>query len=207
VLLEASAVSRRPRTLGWVGVGLLALASVLLGGGSPARERPGALPLRLLGPVSSAAAGLQWVRVHASMRASRTDQALARSRLALELDPGATEGWLLLGGHLAFDRASAEREPSPERRLAWVRAGLALAARGERRARDPARLALWQGLVLGKLAQEDEPLPWPGGARGLWLEAARHFERAAALGAADGEALAASARGRAQEADAGEPGR
>jgi hypothetical protein len=191
--------------LGWTAVGLLVGASFLLGRGIPPRERRGSLPLRLLGPISSAAAGVQWVRVHAALRASRTDLALARGSLALELDPGATAGWLMLAGHLAFDRASAEREPSPQRRLAWVRAGLALAARGEEQARDPARLARWQGLVLGKLAQEDEPLPWPGGVRGLWLEAAGHFDRAAALGAADGEALAAGARGRAQEASGGAP--
>jgi len=187
------------RLIGWTLVAGLLAASWVAGRTAPPVDRPGSLPLRLLGPISSAAAGVQWVRVRSAMHDGRTDLALARSRLALELDPGATSGWLLVAGHLAFDRASAEREPNPERRLAWVRAALETAARGERSARDPGRLALWQGLVLGKLAQEEEPVPWPGGVSALWLDAADHFERAALLGSADGETLAVSARRRSRD--------
>jgi hypothetical protein len=199
-------VSRRRRILGWALVALLACAALLAGRSQAPTDPTRSLPLRLLGPVSSAAASVQWVRVRTAMRDGRTDLALARARLALELDPGATDGWLLLASHLAFDRASAEREPSPRRRLAWVRAALETAARGERSARDAARIARWQGLVLGKLAQEQDPPDWPGGVRGLWLEAAGHFERAAALGAPDGEELAAAARALAAATPAPEPG-
>lgn len=189
------------RIAGWTAVAALLAVAVLLGRAGPAESAPSSLPMRLLGPVSSAAAGVQWVRVRTSMHDGRTDQALARAQLALELDPGATGGWLLICAHLAFDRASATREPDPERRLAWVRAALRLAARGERTARAPAELAQFQGLLLGQIAQADAPLPWPGGARALWLEAAEDFERSARLGARDGEELAAAARRHAAEAE------
>jgi len=193
-------VSSRARALGWALVAALLAVAVLAGRGVPAHARARSLPLRLLGPLSSAAASVQWVRVRSAMRAGRTDLALARSHVALALDPGATSGWLLIASHLAFDRASAEREPRPERRLAWTRAALQLAELGERSARDPARLALWQGLVLSKLAQEEAPPPWEGGPHALWLEAAGHFERAAALGAPEGAILADRARERSGEA-------
>ena len=186
-------MNRRARLLGWVGVALLASLSIAMRWRAPHGAPAGSLPLRLLGPIASAAASVQWVRVYAALSEGRTDLALARGETALELDPGATSGWLALAAHMAFERASPEREPSAERRLAWVRAALELAARGEERARDPARVALWRGLVLSKLAREDEPLAWPGGARGLWLDAAEHFERASALGSPHGAELAANA--------------
>lgn len=189
----------RARAAGWALVVLLASISIALRWNAPKSPSSSSLPLRLLGPIASAAASVQWVRVHSALREGRTDLALARGHTALELDPGATSGWLALAGHMAFERASPEREPSAERRLAWVRAALDLAARGEQRARDPARVALWQGLVLSKLAREDEPLDWPGGARGLWTEAAAHFERARTLGSPHGELLAANARRAADE--------
>jgi hypothetical protein len=178
----------------------LAAVSVVARLRSPAGERAGSLPLRLLGPIASAAASAQWVRVQSALRDGRTDLALARGQTALELDPGATSGWLMLAAHMAFERASGEREPSAARRLAWVRAALVLAAKGERHARDPQRIALWQGLVLSKLAREDEPLDWPGGVRSMWLAAAEHFERAGALGSEHGEVLASNARRAADDA-------
>jgi len=190
----------RARLIGWSLVAALAAVSLAERLRMPAGERGGSLPLRLLGPIASAAASAQWVRVQSALRDGRTDLALARGQTALELDPGATSGWLLLAAHMAFERASPEREPSPERRLAWVRAALELAARGEGLARDPQRIALWQGLVLSKLAREDEPLDWPGGVRGMWLTAAGHFERAGALGSEHGAVLAENARRAADEA-------
>jgi len=192
-------VSPRARLLGWLGVAVLASISIAARWRAPTGAPAGSLPLRLLGPIASAAASVQWVRVYSALSEGRTDLALARGETALELDPGATSGWLALAAHMAFERASPEREPSAQRRLAWVRAALDLAARGERSARDPARIALWQGLVLSKLAREDAPLDWAGGVRGLWLEAAEHFERASALGSEHGAPLAANARRAADE--------
>ncbi len=192
-------MSARARLLGWSLVAALAAVSLVFRLRAQGGERAGSLPLRLLGPIASAAASAQWVRVQSALRDGRTDLALARGQTALELDPGATSGWLMLAAHMAFERASPEREPSPTKRLAWVRAALDLAARGEPRARDPQRIALWQGLVLSKLAREDEPLDWPGGVRGMWQEAAEHFERAGTLGSEHGAVLAANARRAADE--------
>ncbi len=189
---------RLRRPLAWTLVALLFFAPLLVPHSEVPARRPSSIAWRLLGPVASLAASVQWVRVHDAMRAGRTDLALARARTALALDPGATAGWVFLATHLVFDRASAERERDPGRRMAWIRAGLETAERGEDTARDPGELARWQGLVLGMLAQEDEPLAWPGGVRRLWLDAADDFERASRLGQADAAELARRARGNAE---------
>ena len=180
-------MSRHLRAAGWVAVAVLAGLTVAV---RPRRgsDRPSGTLQRLLGPVASAAASAQWVRVDAAIQAGRPELALARAETALALDPGATGGWKLLASHLAYDRASAERERDPERRLAWVRAGLALAERGERTARDPAELAIWQGLLRSVHAELDD-LPWPGGPATLWAGAIDDFERAARLGHPDGGIL------------------
>ncbi len=186
------------RILAWALVALLLCAPLLEPHPRELARPPGSIVARLLGPVARTAASVQWVRVHEAIRAGRTDLALARARTALALDPGATGGWAFLAAYLAFDRAAAERQPDPQRRLAWIRAGLETAARGESTARDPGALARWQGLVLAQIAAEDDPLPAPGGARGLWLEAAEHFERAERLGQAEAGELAERSRARAQ---------
>jgi hypothetical protein len=133
------------------------------------------------------------------MLEGRTDLALARASTALELDPGDTAGWSLLAWHLALERGSILREPSPERRVVWLRAGLDVARRGEASARDPGELALWSALMLSQVAQEDAPPPWPGGVEALWREAAEAFERAAQGGHPEGAALAEAARARVPE--------
>jgi hypothetical protein len=196
-LEERGAMSRRRvlRFTGWLAAaGLLALSAVL--DPSVPAQRSSSVALRLLGPVAELAARVQWVRARASMVAGRTDLALARGEVAIELDPGDTSGWTDLAWHLALERGSLQRERDPVRRLAWIRAGLDLARRGEERAREPGELALWQGLVLVQLAREDEPPDWPGGVAGLWADAAEHFERAARLGQRDGAELARGARAR-----------
>lgn len=184
------------RALAWGAVAALLAAPFVVPRRQPGAPRSPSMAARLLGPVAGLAAGVQWVRVGQALADGRTDLGLARAERALALDPGSTGGWTFVAWHLAFVRASAEREPDPGRRGAWVRAALDLAERGERTARDPALLAQWQGLVLSKLAQDDDPPAWPGGVAGLWRDAADCFERAAALGWSDGAALAASARAR-----------
>ena len=158
----------------------------------------GGLAARLLGPVAGLAADVQWVRVHAALRAGRTELALARAETALALAPESGQGWLFLANHLAFDRASPEREPDPARRRAWIAAGLEVARRGESSCRAPAQLAAWQGLVRVQKAAEPD-LDWPGGPRALLEAAELDFSRARALGHPDGGALAAGARRRADE--------
>jgi len=186
--------ARLPGALGWAVV-LALVAWSLAAGPRRANARPTTGVQRLLGPVAGIAASVQWVRVDGAIRAGRPDLALARAETALTLDPGATGGWKLLAGHLAFDRASAERERDPALRLAWVEAGLEVARRGERTARNPEELAWWQGLLCAMHAELDD-LPWPGGSDALWRAAIEHFERAARLGHPEGAELAESARRR-----------
>ena len=174
---------------------LLVALSAGLDGTLPER-RSSSLALRLFGPLAELAARVQWVRARSAMIEGRSDLALARGTVALELDPGDSEGWMLLAWHLSLERASLQREPDRARRLAWLRAGLDLARRGEASAREPEQLALWRGLVLTQFALEDEPLDWPGGVAGLWEAAAAAYERAAELGYPDGEELAGKARAR-----------
>jgi hypothetical protein len=189
--VEADAVNTG-RLAGWVIVA--ALASVpFVRADAREREPGGSFLHHLLGPVAGIAANYQWVRVNDALRAGRPELALVRAETALALDPGATEGWKFLCSSLAYDLASANREPDLERRVLWIRTALDLAARGETKARDPAELALWQGLVRAMVAESGDP-PWPGGPAALWSEAVEDFERCASLGHPDGEDLAAGAR-------------
>lgn len=180
---------------GWVLVALLVWLGWPAAGRAQRGAPGGSVAERLLGPVAELAADLQWVRTHDALRRGEVALAFARAESALALAPGATGGWLFLARYLAFDRASEEREADPERRRAAVAAALELARRGEACAREPAELALWQGLVRVKEAEEGD-LPWPGGARALLADALTDFERAAALGHADGAELAAGTRRR-----------
>lgn len=146
---------------------------------------------RLLGPIAGLAANVQWVRADLAFRAGRIEAFHSRARLALELAPTSTDGWRFLAWQQAYALGSPEREPDGARRLAWVRAGLATAAAGERRAERPAELALLSGMILVKCATLDPELPWPGGVEALWLAAAEHFGRARAGGSGDAARLAA----------------
>jgi hypothetical protein len=160
--------------------------------GETAAER--GLAQRLLGPIASLAASAQWVRVDLAFRAGHVELALARAEQALALDPGSPELWQGLAWVQAYTLASPEREPDPALRLAWLASGLATAAEGEARSRDPAELAVVQGMILMKVAWYDPELPWPGGARALWTEAERHFARAQDLGHGMAEELRRAAR-------------
>lgn len=186
-------MKRAGRTLGWIAVAALALVPVWT---SPpaAEQRPGAPIARLLGPIGSLAASAQWVRVSQAMRAGRGDVVLARAELALALDPESTEAWTFYSRHLALDRASRTREPDPARRAAWLRVAIDVIERGEERASHPEELAFWAGLILGQFAEVDPELPWRGGRRGLWEDAAAAFERAAERGHPEGAEFAAAAR-------------
>lgn len=147
------------------------------------RASRGSLAERLLGPIASLAASAQWVRADLAFRDGRIELFLARARTALSLAPDSAAGWHYLAWHQAFNLGSPEREPDPKRRLAWVQAGLATAAQGERSAEQPEDLAFVAGLILVKVTALDPSLPWPGGMLAAWEAAIGHFERARALGA------------------------
>lgn len=185
-------MKRHRRVLAWVAV--LGLLSVPVA--CPPRDLPQREPsfaLRLLGPVASLAATLQWARVDVAIRDGRTDLAVARAETALAIDPTLTSGWVLLARYFAFELGSADRQPNPAQRLAWLQAALAVLERGEATARDPGELCVWGGLLLA-LAATDAELPWPGGARAIWIEAAERFDRGAAQAHPDAVELATRAR-------------
>ncbi len=176
-------MSKALRLLGWLV--LIALLALLPGREPSTTGR--SLSARLLGPVGSLAAGWQWVRVRQAIEAGRPGLGYSRAELAFELDPSSTAAWSFLASHYAHDRASAEAEPDPELRTSWVRAALALLERGESTAAKPAELALHRGLILIHVGDMEGTIPWPGGARGAWLEAGLAFERAIELDPGDSQ--------------------
>lgn len=188
----------------WAGLAWLAAVAILCALPVAPRTDVGrgdSLVARLLGPIGSLAANVQWVRADGALRAGRVERFLSRARTALELCPQSAEGWHYLAWQQAYELGSPERDTDPARRLAWVEAGLATAAEGERRASAPGSLAFLSGLILVKVATLDGDLPWPGGREQLWRDAAGHFERAGRLGHAPRDSAAMQ---RAAERAAGE---
>lgn len=193
---------RATRALGWIVLGLLVLWAAYT---PDARPGPGGRAQGLLGPFASLAASLQWTRVEADLRAGRFARAYARAETALALDPRAGAGWSFLADHLIYNRARPELEPDPAARRTFLRAGIALLARGEAQAEDPGRLAFEAGLALVHAAAYPDARRWPGGEAGAWEEAALHFERAAGLGHPLGAQAAARSRERAARVGAHAP--
>lgn len=182
---------------------LVALAALLVPPPGTADAARGTnLFVRLFGPISGVAANVQWARADLAFRRGRIEAFHARARTALLLAPDSVEGWKFLARHQGWTLASPEREPDPAARLAWVRAGLATAAEGERHVSRPGELAQTAGEILVTAALLEPPLSWPGGRAALWERAAEEFERAGRLGvdAAWAAALAASARAAAHSA-------
>jgi hypothetical protein len=185
---------RARRAVAWVlALGLLLLPGALV----PAQDADRTPVQRFLGPVAELVASIEWVRCERARRRGREDLALLHAERALALAPSDTAGWDRLASHLGFDLASSTREPDPARRSQWLAAALAVCERGAERADDPRTLSILRGLLCAVHADLDPDIAWPGGARALWLEAARSFDRAASLGHASAAELAAGARARA----------
>lgn len=176
--MTRSRVTRRGR----VALGPLLLGGALVAAGFawlPREERRAAAPL---GPLSRAAASVQWVRVDDALGRGDLVRGFELAERALALDPGASHGWALLVHEQLVVRAGAEREPDPLRRRAWIESGLATAERGLRDARDPGLVAIVVGIALHVLATGDDPPPWPAREGGLAAEAEAWFRRALELG-------------------------
>jgi hypothetical protein len=166
------------------------------------REPPAPVPSprlhRLLGPVAGLARDVQWIRFQRALLAGEEERAIALAESAIAFDPGATEGWVLLASHLAFFRASLEREDDVERRRAWFRAGVEVTRRGAEVARDPGELHLWRGLLFLDKAEMDPALD-ARGAPGLLAQAVLALEDADAAGHPDAPGLLAQVRALAAE--------
>jgi len=204
---------RMPRRI--LAVALLAIAALLVawstaerdrarreaddraGHGTPAERSLGE---RLLGPIASFAAALQWARVDDALRLGRPEVAYARAEFALRLAPGDPAGWTFFAHHFIYDRASQLRESDRSVRAHWIQTGLDLLERGERECAEPGKIAFARAVVFLSFAQQDDAdRAWPGTRREAWLEASRAFERAAR----EGEPLAAEAA-RGARAEAGD---
>lgn len=166
---------------------------------SPPPARPsGPLVERLVGPFASLAASVEWVRSNAALDEGRFEHAYARAERALELDPGAPQGWIFFSHHLIFDRASALNERRADERRRWISSGIDLLRRGESASRDPGEVAFSRGLAWSWVAQIDEAtgLQWPGGAEAALREAIAALEAADGHGRAGAAALAHALRHR-----------
>ncbi len=151
-----------------------------------ARQRMGPTQ-RLLGPIASAAASVEWARYMGALDRGDVTEAYGHAARALSLDSRATAGWLTLADHFIFIRASPLEESDPAIRRQWIREGFSVLRSGEERVATPGELARYAATIrsafLSHLPQEG--LGWPGGPRAP-LEAARSdLERAASLGARD----------------------
>jgi tetratricopeptide (TPR) repeat protein len=162
---------------------LFVLAGLLyLSASAPHLAGPrGSLSSRLLGPISSVAAGWQWVRVRLAFEAGRPNLAYSRAEVALQLDPQSTSGWSYLASIIASDRGSPYRQPDPSLRTRWTKVALDLLQRGEASAHHPADLAIHAGSILVRVAEYGDEVPWPGGSLGALKDAEACFERATRL--------------------------
>lgn len=175
---------RRRRPVLWVLLGAaVALQVASLPRGAPdAATEPPSVTTALLGPVAGLFASVLWVRVDAAFAAGEPARAFALAERALDLDPGATDGWSTLVWYQAVQLAAPAREPDADRRRRWLENGLAVARRGEGSAREPSALARLAGDILFVHADAEPPTPWPGGRAGLLAAAAEAYTRALRLG-------------------------
>ncbi len=177
------------------------LVLFLLWPSSVAREdRPAAAPsiaLRLLGPVASLAASVEWIRFDLALRDGRSELAYRRAASALALDPASSGGWYTLARHLIFDRGSETRSSDPAERRRWIRAGLDLLEEARASARDEHEVLELRGTTLALWVAELAPeLEWPGGVRAALEEGLRDLEAAAQLGSAGAAEHARAVRAR-----------
>lgn len=169
----------------------------------------GSLLHRLLGPLATSAASVQWIRANVAWSRGHHADGYALAASAIELAPEAPDFWIGLANHFFHSRASPERESDPETRRLWVEAAFDVLDRGSATAEAHGALSLERGNLLvhlAKYATENVPAqgawPWPGRPSDLLEAAATAFERAAELGDPDGAEIARGARERAAEARA-----
>ena len=157
---------------------------------------------RVLGPIASLAADVQWIRVDVALRRADYARGYERAETALALDPEDPAGWIFLAHHLLYERASPAREPDRDARARWIRAGIETLERGERASGDPGEVFFEHGVALAFQASlADEDRAWPESAAEAWELAARAFEGAAAHGTPNASKAAALARERAATGD------
>lgn len=154
-----------------------------------ARQRMGSIQ-RLLGPIASAAASVEWARYMGALDRGDLPRAYGHAARALSLDSRASAGWLTLADHFIFIRASPLEEADAEVRRQWIREGFAVLRSGEDQATSPGVLARYAATLKAAFLADlpEDRLRWPGGPRALLKGAREDLERAAAHGAEGVEA-------------------
>lgn len=164
--------------------------------------RGGSLAERLLGPLASVAADVQWVRCDSALRRGEMALAYARAESALHLAPSDGGGWIFLAHHFIYERASRAFESDPSVRQQWIQAGFDILQRGEASARDPAEVVFYRGVACAYFGLlDDADRVWPPTRAEAWRRAAEAFESAARLGHPTGAEAALRARELALQAE------
>ncbi|MEZ5975364.1 MAG: hypothetical protein R3F17_10870 [Planctomycetota bacterium] len=161
-----------------VGIGLVLLAGYF------GRNRGGQ---GLTPTIGSLVASWNWTRFHQSVGRGDWQEAYVFAEEALAWDRRSPRGWITLADHWTFTRASSNVEPDPERRVAAIVRGLRVLEAGANAGADPGALHLAAGQVLAfwvteLVGQEEDPLPWPGGAEAAWREGIEQLRMARDLG-------------------------
>jgi len=187
------------------------VAGLLLLVAAGTQPQPPAPPPALAGPLAPLAAQVQWVRAHSALAQGQGARAFVLMRSAVALEPASISAWTLMANQLGLQLASPESGRPAEERAAWLRAALTTLEQGESEVHRPEALALHGAILLISHAETDPDLPWPGGTRGLFADAAERAERALALAHLQSDHVhdldwEASVRGLVQTAEAGARG-
>lgn len=138
---------------------------------------------RLLGPLASVAASVEWVRFNSALQRGDEERAYGHARRALELDARSTFGWESLAMHYFFVRGSALETPLEADRRRWFDAGFDVLREGEAKSRRPEVIAFVTGLFALHFANLDPAVhPLTGANDALREEAKQAFLRAQAGG-------------------------
>lgn len=150
---------------------------------------------RLLGPLSSVAASVEWVRYSLALAEGDEQRAFVHARRGLALDPRSASGWSTLASHFIFLRGSPSETPTEAERKQWFKAGFDVFDEGMSRAESPRDLAFESGLVAHYFATlPPGRRPWTGSRPELLERAVVDLARAARLRHPGAEALLAKAR-------------
>lgn len=174
--------ARKPRSAPRRVLALGALLAALWAWNRAELAQPRGADALLAGPLAPALATARWTRACTAIEHGALGPGFADARAALALCPHSGPLWAEYARLLALQLGSVEREPDPQRRADWLRAGLAALDEVERVGGDRGGCALARGFLLYTKAEHDPELAWPGGPAALREAAAQAFAAARAHG-------------------------
>lgn len=140
-------------------------------------------------PWAQALGSLRLVRVQAALDREQPEAAVQLALDALDDDPASTAAWEYVLSILMVELSSSARVGDPATRYEWFRSGLDVAERGLESADEPERVALRTALLVFAQLQQDDPVPYPDGERGLGILSLNWLRRAADLGSSEADQL------------------